>query len=175
MSCWIVLAPGLFAPAALQAQWRWREEAGTVGPVARSERVAPTTVAADTAAFAPMLGVTAAGVLGVAAGVVAGAYIGSRVERKWYPCDCDDPGLEGAIVGGIGGSSLFTPLAVHLANHRRGPLGRSYGAAALLGTLGVLGTYAGGTGSAGAMLLVVIPVAQVITAVGIETSSPSRP
>jgi len=33
------------------------------------------------------------------AGLFAGAYAGAAIENKYHPCACDDPGLQGALIG----------------------------------------------------------------------------
>lgn len=64
--------------------------------IARSSDAVPTAVLRVVAA-------TGAG----AVGLFLGANLGARMEG---PCSCDDPGLEGAIFGGLGGMILGSSL-----------------------------------------------------------------
>lgn len=88
---------------------------------------------------------TVAGVLGAAAGLLAGVYTGSRLEGN---CGCDDPGLFGAIVGAAAGPAVTVPLFVNGANGGRGPFGREVGASVLIGgaALGMLFVAGNSTG-----------------------------
>jgi hypothetical protein len=54
------------------------------------------------------------GVLGGAGGFVGGAYLGAAIEGD--SCDCDDPGLHGAIVGAPIGLVLGAIAGVALAS-----------------------------------------------------------
>jgi hypothetical protein len=97
-----------------------------------------------------------AGVLGGAAGLVAGGLVGDRFQGT--PCeDCYLAGFAGAVLG----ESLGVPLAVHLAAGRRGQ--------AAPGMVASLAIAAGGLVAAGrlgrAELLLAVPVLQIATAV----------
>ena len=37
-------------------------------------------------------------------GFFAGGYLGHAIENKFAPCGCDDPGLEGALIGAPSGA-----------------------------------------------------------------------
>lgn len=37
--------------------------------------------------------------IGAVGGGLGGFYLGAAIERKYIPCHCDDPGLQGAILG----------------------------------------------------------------------------
>ena len=58
------------------------------------------------------------GVVGAAAGLVVGVAAGAELERSFFPCSCDDPGLGGAIAGAAtpisapGGSALSSTIFV---------------------------------------------------------------
>jgi len=54
------------------------------------------------------------GVLGGAGGFVVGAYLGAAIEGD--SCDCDDPGLRGAIIGAPIGLVLGAIAGVVLAS-----------------------------------------------------------
>jgi hypothetical protein len=59
----------------------------------------------------------AAGIAGGAVGLVGGAYLGAALDHggsEYLPV--------GAVIGGLAGETLLLPLAVHLANGRRGNL-----------------------------------------------------
>jgi hypothetical protein len=118
------------------------------------------------------------GVLGGAAGLVAGALVGhATLDRDCANRDRCEADF-GAIIGGAAGEAFLLPLGVHLANGRHG----SYGAA-LLGSLGTLAL--GGAGmylannhiaADGALYVVVasIPVVQLGTAVALERVTARR-
>jgi hypothetical protein len=100
-----------------------------------------------------------AGLLGGAAGLVAGALIGDRLQGT--PCeDCYLAGFAGAVVG----KSLGIPLAVHLADGRRGQPAP--------GMVASLAIAAAGLVAAGqlhrAEVLLVVPVVQLVAAVASE-------
>ena len=107
------------------------------------------------------------GVLGGAAGLVGGAYVGARITED----DCEDCFLLGGIHGAIGGWSTGIPLGVHLANGRRGKLLPS-----MLTSLAI-----GGVGLGAALaadryeLMIPVPVAQLVTSILIERSTTSPP
>jgi hypothetical protein len=42
-----------------------------------------------------VMAVGLAGLMGAAVGFAGGAFLGHEAERKWYRCECDDPGLAG--------------------------------------------------------------------------------
>lgn len=47
--------------------------------------------------------------IGAVGGGFGGFFLGAAIERKYFPCHCDDPGLQGAIwgipVGAVGGGA----------------------------------------------------------------------
>ena len=103
-----------------------------------------------------------AGLGGMVVGAFGGGFIGSEIDG--------DSGLdaaEGAIIGGVMGTALFIPSAVHLANGRRGNLGRSVLVSALLGGA-LLGM--GIAVESGEMVLAA-PFAQLLASVFIERGS----
>lgn len=117
-----------------------------------------------------VMAVGLAGLLGAAVGFAGGAYLGSEAERKWYPCQCDDPGLAGALLGLFVGPVIVTPLATHLANERRGSLVHSYAVAAAIAGMGFLGL--GSTlASSDTFVFLATPVAHAIGATAIELAT----
>lgn len=104
-----------------------------------------------------------AGLLGGAAGLFGGAVIGS----KFHETPCEDCGLEGAVYGAVAGESALLPLAIHVANGRRG----SYAKSALVS----LGIGAAGLGLALAAdrgeLILGVPVLQLISSIAIERAT----
>ncbi len=103
-----------------------------------------------------------AGLGGMAVGVLGGGLIGIGFD--------DDDGLDaadGAFVGAVAGTSLAIPAAVHLANGRRGNLGRSILVSALVGGV-LLGT---GWAAESAELVLAAPIGQLISAVIIERNT----
>jgi hypothetical protein len=106
-----------------------------------------------------------AGTAGMITGAFTGGFIGSQIDSGH---DLDD--ADGAVIGGIAGTTLFIPLAIHLANDSRGDLRRSLLVSTLVGsTLLVLGT-ATGSGE----LVLAVPFIQVITSAFIERNTGSR-
>jgi hypothetical protein len=98
----------------------------------------------------------------MAAGAFGGALIGIGFDD-----DRDLETVEGAVVGGLAGTTLAIPAAVHLANGRRGNLGRSMLVSALVGgaLLGV------GWAADSGELILAAPVGQLISAVLIERNT----
>ena len=102
-----------------------------------------------------------AGVIGAAAGFVAGglALRGSSCQEL----DCLEPALYGAVAG----QSVGVPVAVHLANGKRGRPGP-----ALLASLAI-----GGAGLGAAILadeprlLLAIPVLQIASSIGLKRAT----
>ncbi|MGH9411972.1 MAG: hypothetical protein ACRD1V_21255 [Vicinamibacterales bacterium] len=58
----------------------------------------------------------AAGVLGGIGGFYAGLFAGYGIDRGIFRCECDDPGLRGAVIGGFSGAALGSWLGVWLAS-----------------------------------------------------------
>ena len=119
---------------------------------------------------------TVAGLLASTAGFVGGAVAGYQLERSRYgwSCACDDPGLEGLIYGAAIGPALTTPLSVHLANGKRGSFAASFGAAAAISALSVVGLRASDGSDTVLFFILVPPVAQGISAAIIESRT-ARP
>jgi hypothetical protein len=98
----------------------------------------------------------------MAVGAFGGALIGIGFDD-----DRDLETAEGAVVGGVAGTSMAIPAAVHLANGRRGNLGRSM----LLSTL-VGGALLGlGVAAESGELILAAPFSQLITAIIVERNS----
>jgi hypothetical protein len=100
-------------------------------------------------------------VLAGLAGAVVAAFTGGYVATK---VDGDDDDLEAAVIGGSIGITLAVPMAVHLANHRRGNLGLSLLASGLVGG----GALAVALASDNGTILLLAPVTQLVTSVAIE-------
>jgi hypothetical protein len=75
----------------------------------------------------------AVGLLAAAGSFIGGAYLGGMIENEFAPCSCDDPGLRGALRGAALTPPLVVPVAVHLANGRRGSFLRTLGGSLLGG------------------------------------------
>ena len=103
-----------------------------------------------------------AGFGGMAVGVLVGSLIGIEIDDGE---DLDT--AEGAVVGGLAGTSLAIPAAVHLANGSRGNLGRSMLVSALLG--GAL--FGAGWALDSGELIIAAPFAQLISSVIIERNT----
>jgi hypothetical protein len=131
---------------------------------------APTAyVPDDTLAAAPhRLGPQNGGVLllagaaGMIAGALGGGLIGVAID--------DDDGLdaaEGAVVGGVVGTSLVIPATVHIVNGSRGNLGRSLLVSALVGGTMLAVGWAAESGE----IVLAAPFAQLITSILIERNT----
>jgi hypothetical protein len=109
-----------------------------------------------------------AGMAGMVTGAFGGGLIGAEIDPD---TDLDD--AEGAVIGGLVGTTVLTPTAVHLANHSRGNLGRSILVSTLVG--GAL--FGLGVAAESGEVILAIPFVQLITAITIErnTSKPLAP
>lgn len=110
----------------------------------------------------PVLLLAGAGLLGGAAGMVGGAYLGSSAEGCGTP-PCGAAGLTGAALGEVLGMSL----GVHLANGRRGAWAADLMAALASGVAGgmVLARILPATGTANDLVLVSVPLIQIVATV----------
>lgn len=112
-----------------------------------------------------------AGAMGGFGGLVAGAYVGARIETAGG-CSHEWCGWTGAILGAAIGTTVMIPAVVHLANDQRGDL--------IEGIASSVAALAGGIAISLLMQdpqpLLVVPVAQIIGAVATEkrTSSGAR-
>ena len=100
-----------------------------------------------------------AGAGGLVAGALGGGFVGVGIDG--------DGGLdaaEGAVIGGLIGTTLLIPTAVHLANGSRGNLGRSMLVSALAGGA-MLGL---GAAADGGEIVLAAPFVQLVTSVLIE-------
>jgi hypothetical protein len=121
---------------------------------------APQTSSAST------LGMVGAGLGAGLVGFVVGGYIGARITDSE---NSDLDALSGGITGGTIGESLFLPLGVHLANHSRGRLLPAMLASLGIGAAGVsLAIATQDAAPLPGVILVLTPVAQLITSIAIE-------
>jgi hypothetical protein len=111
------------------------------------------------------------GTLGAIIGFAGGAALGYHLERRYWQCNCDDPGIGGLLIGSAAGSTLAVPTAVHLVNDRRGSYPRVLGASALVGAAGAFGLITTISSEAGLLFLFGTPAAQVIVATLVERST----
>jgi hypothetical protein len=100
-----------------------------------------------------------AGMAGMVTGAFGGGLIGTEIDSS---TDLDD--ADGAIIGGLVGTTLLIPTAVHLANHSRGRLGRSILVSTLVGGA-LLGL---GVAAESGEIILAIPFVQLITSITIE-------
>jgi hypothetical protein len=119
------------------------------------------TVAVDPGGARPANGgmMALAGAGGLVAGALAGGFVGVGIDG--------DSGLdaaEGAVIGGIIGTSLLVPTAVHLANGGRGNLGRSMFVSILTGGA-MLGL---GVAAESGEIVIAAPFVQLVTSLLIE-------
>jgi hypothetical protein len=144
---WTVL---LASPITLFAQ-RWADSAATPQEDTTSivNRSTPTEPGA----------LFLVGVAGMLTGAFGGGLIGTEIDN--------DSGLdnaEGALIGGLVGTTVLIPTAVHLANHSRGNLGRSVLMSTLFGGA-LLGL---AVASERAEFVLAIPFVQIFTAMAVE-------
>jgi hypothetical protein len=103
-----------------------------------------------------------AGTAGMVTGAIGGGLIGSVLDP--------DDGLddaEGVIIVGLVGTTIVTPVAVHLANGSRGNLGRSILVSTLVGGA-LLGL---GAAADSGELILAAPFVQLFTAITIERNT----
>lgn len=103
-----------------------------------------------------------AGAGGMVAGALGGGLVGVAIDG--------DDGLdaaEGAVIGGVMGTSLAIPTAVHLANGSRGNLGRSMLVSALVG--GALLSV--GVAAESGEIVLAAPFVQLLSSVLIERNT----
>ena len=110
------------------------------------------------------------GAMGGVTGLIAGGFIGARIELAGG-CDGEWCGFSGGLLGAAIGSAVMIPVGVHLANDARGDLSRSVAASGL--------ALAGGVAlvllTQEEKPLLLIPLAQIIGAVAIERRTSRRP
>lgn len=107
-------------------------------------------------------------------GLALGAYVGSELACN-PRCVDKDHRLQDATLGAGIGMTVVTPLAVHLADSRRGNLAASLAASALLTGFWFLGSaLEPSQGLATGLLIVGPPIVQIATSVWIERSTSGR-
>jgi hypothetical protein len=107
------------------------------------------------------------GVLGGAAGLVGGAYLGARATEH----RCEDCFLVGGIFGAVAGASTGLPLGVHIANGGRGRLLPSLAASLAIGAAGFGAAVLTNTYE----IMIPVPALQLISSILIERSTAARP
>jgi hypothetical protein len=116
----------------------------------------------------------ATGLLAAVASAAAGAVLGYHLERSGPSAGPgEDPGLTGAITGWLVAPAVVTPAVVHVVNGGNGSLGASYGAAALIGSIGFVALRSG-AGALAVPLGVGGPLLQALSAAAIERSTDRR-
>jgi hypothetical protein len=106
------------------------------------------------------------GVIGGAAGLLAGGLVGARpTEHR-----CEDCGFVGGVYGAVAGGSVGLPLGVHVANGRRGRVLPALGASLAIGGAG-LGLAAL---TNDARVMIPVPVLQILTSIMLERSTSRR-
>jgi hypothetical protein len=96
---------------------------------------------------------------GMLTGAFGGGLIGIQIDGDNGLDDAD-----GAVIGGLVGTSLLIPTAVHLADGRRGNLGRSI----LVSTVVGGAMLAAGVAAESGEIILAIPLVQLISSVFIE-------
>ena len=104
------------------------------------------------------------GAMGGISGLLAGGFIGARLEMAGGCTGDDWCGFGGALLGAAIGSTIMIPAAVHLANDQRGSFSAGLGASVAVLAGGI--AFSLFTHDAHPILL--IPLAQIIGAVGTE-------
>ena len=148
----------LSLPAGLEAQGSRHSFAPPVG------QHMPMNRFVDSVAPPGDLTLAFGGAMGGIGGLLAGGFLGARLEMAGG-CEGDAwCGFGGGILGAAIGSAVMIPVAVHLANDQRGSLGAGLGAsvAALAGGIAVSLIAQDG------QPLLLVPIAQVIGAVAAE-------
>lgn len=101
----------------------------------------------------------------MASGLIAGGLLGAGLANCSSSGEDDLCGLAAGVYGGMVGMTGGIPVAIHLANHRRGRLGTDL---ALSGGMLLAGlAFADATHDATPLLF--IPVAQIASVVWLET------
>ena len=149
----------LALPAALHAQGARH----SFDPPAAG-RQTPIQAFGDSSRLRSDLTLAFGGAMGGISGLLAGGFLGARLEMAGGCRGNEWCGFGGAVLGAAIGTTIMIPAAVHLANEQRGSFGSDLAAsaAALGGGLAIALV----TQDAEPMLLV--PLAQIIGAVAVE-------
>ena len=108
LSLWLV------GPTLSKSHAQLREPIRTLA----TARTAPARVRA-TADFSKTSRIVG-GVLGGAAGLYLGGAAGAWLENEYFPCRCDDPGLQGMLIGAAVGLGVGIPVGVFLGDRVAG-------------------------------------------------------
>lgn len=130
-------------------------------------------VARETTAVRPVDvgGLSLAGVLGAGVGILGGGIVGAGVERLVSSNCYDLCGLAGGVTGAAIGSTLAIPMAVHMANGRRGKLSSSLAWSGFAAAVG----WGLGLTLHDPSPVVLVPIAQIIISVSIESRAGRTP
>ena len=107
-----------------------------------------------------------AGLVGSAAGVLGGGYLGYHIDRADGRCS-EWCGFSGMFLGAAIGSAVLAPVAVHAANGGRGNLETTLFTSVVITGAGAVVALM--TNSA--EVLVAVPVAAIISSVALERST----
>jgi len=120
----------------------------------------------------PTGSLVAAGTLGAFLGFLGGGALGAILDygsSAGRPADQREfSGALGFVVGGMVGSAVAVPTAVHLANDRRGDFFHSLGGSALVGAVGALSLAAG---PAAFVVVPLAPLGMIAASVRIEQAT----
>ncbi len=126
----------------------------------------------DPATPVPTGSLVAAGTLGAFLGFLGGGALGALLDygsSAGRPADQREfSGVLGFVVGGMVGSAVAVPAAVHLANDRRGDFFHSLGGSALVGAVGALSLAAG---PAAFVVVPLAPLGMIAASVRIERAT----
>jgi hypothetical protein len=119
---------------------------------------------------APTGALVGAGVLATGVSWVGGIMVGARIGRALSSCEygCDFDGFGGSVLGALFVPAIAVPLTVHHINDGAGSLGVT-----LVTTIaaGVLGAFVGAHLWGLDGLVLVPPIAELITAVAVEQAT----
>ena len=160
---WLVLVALVLPPGALEAQRLATNPFPSLDSRPSRAHAGPAA-ALDRPGTHPAL-LAVSGVVGGAAGLLAGGYVGSRLTED----DCEDCFFIGGAYGAVAGWTTGIPLGVHLANGGRGRFLPSLAASIAIGTVGVGAAAASDTYE----IMIAVPVLQLVSSILIERATSS--